>query len=391
MGVRSVRISDWLRGEAELELFGSFPAGVLNTAAAEGLKLWGVESRDENTVRLHIEEAGVEALRRLAEKGACEVHILRRRGGRGARLRIRRRPALLLGAAIMAGLLLLSSLFVWDVEVRGTERLSRAEVLRALEDCGFGVGSFWPGRNTDLLCSEVMLRLPEIAWMTVNVSGSRAVVAVAERTEKPAMYDGARPADLVAARDGLVRRVNALAGRAEVQEGEIVTEGQVLISGTLESLTGDPRRVRARGAVMAETWTELSALCPEQEDIKTPAGIPHSRFALVLGKKRVNLYIGSGKTIDGCDKIISEYTLGLEGLFSTPLRLVRERFVPYGTQPGDDYDPGRTGRQLYALLEARTEGQILSYTLTPGRHGQLHVLTLRAHCTENIARPRETG
>ena len=386
-----VRISDWFRGEAEIELFGAFPAGVLNAAAAEGLAFWGVESRDENTVRLHTDEAGLPELKRLAEKCACEWRVIRHSGGRGARRRILRRPALLLGAALMAGLLLLSSLFVWDVEVRGTERLSRAQVLRALEDFGFGVGSFWPGRNTELLCSEVMLRLPEIAWMTVNVSGSRAVVAVAERTEKPEMYGSGRPADLVAARDGLVRRVNALAGRAAAQEGEIVTEGQILISGTLESLTGSPQQVRARGAVMAETWIERSALCPEREALKTPAGIPHSRFALVLGKKRVNLYIGSGKTIDGCDKIISEYTLGLRGLFSTPLRLVRERFVPYRTQPGDDYDPERTGRQLYAQLEKSTEGQILSYTLTPGRRGELHVLTLRAHCLENIARPREYG
>ena len=386
-----MRISDWFRGTAEVELFGAFPAGVLNAAAAEGLRLWDVESRDENTLRLHAEEAGLAALRRLADKSACEMRILRRGGGRGARRRLLRRPALLLGAALMAGLLPLSSLFVWDVRVQGAERLSRAEVLRALEDCGFGVGSFWPGRNTDLLCSEVMLRLPDIAWMTVNVSGSRAVVAVAERTEKPLMYDSARPADLVAARDGLVHRVNALAGRAAVREGEIVTAGQVLVSGTLESPAGGAQQVRARGAVMAETWVERSALCPAREQLKTPSGIPRSRFALVLGKKRVNLYIDSGKTIDGCDKIVSEYTLGLQGLFSTPLRLVRERFVPYETRPGDDYDPGRTGRQLYARLEESTEGQILSYTLTPGRRGEAHVLTLRAHCLENIARLREYG
>ena len=136
---------------------------------------------------------------------------------------------------------------------------------------------------------------------------------------------------------------------------------------------------------MADTWYELSAVCPVRERLKTPAGVPHSRFALVFGKTRLNLYIGSGKTIDGCDKIISEYTLGLPGLFSTPLRLVRERFVPYRLSTGDDYDPEAAGQRLYALLEGRTEGQILESALTPGRAGELHVLTLRAHCTENIA------
>ena len=383
------RISDWLRGRAEVELFGAFPAGVLNAAAAEGLAVWSVESTGEHSVRLCTWERCLSRLTRLAEKSACEIRVTKRSGGRDARRRILRRPVLLIGLLAMAALLTLSSLFVWDVEVRGTERLSRARVLRELEDCGFGVGSFWPGVNTDLLRSRLMLRLPEIGWMTVNVSGSRAVVAVAERTEKPELYDAGRAMELVASRDGLVRRVNALAGSPKVREGQIVTEGEVLIGSTLESLTGEAIRVRARGAVMADTWYELSALSPARELLKTPAGIPHSRFALVLGKKRVNLYIGSGKTIDGCDKIISEYTLGWKGLFSTPVRLVQERFVPYKTAPGDDYDPGRTGRQLRTLLEARTEGQILSCSLSPGRSGEMHVLTLRAHCLENIARPIE--
>ena len=379
------RISDRMRGSVELELFGAFPAGVLNSAVSEGIELWDVQSRDEHSLRLKTFEKNLARLERLARRAGCEVDIRKRVGGREGLRRVLRRPVLLAGLLVTALLLTASSLFVWDVEVQGTRRLSRGEVLRALEDCGFGVGSFWPGVKTDLLRSEVMVRLPELAWMAVNVSGSRATVAVAERQPKPEMYDAADACSLVAARDGLVRRVNVLAGSAQVKEGEIVTAGRVLIAGSSDSINGMPRAVRARGSVMADTWYELSAVCPVRERLKTPAGVPHSRFALVFGKTRLNLYIGSGKTIDGCDKIISEYTLGLPGLFSTPLRLVRERFVPYRLSTGDDYDPEAAGQRLYALLEGRTEGQILESALTPGRAGELHVLTLRAHCTENIA------
>ena len=379
------RISDRMRGSVELELFGAFPAGVLNNAASEGIELWDVQSRDEHSLRLKTFEKNLARLERLARRAGCEVDIRKRVGGREGLRRVLRRPVLLAGLLVTALLLTASSLFVWNVEVQGTRRLSRGEVLRALEDCGFGVGSFWPGVKTDLLRSEVMVRLPELAWMAVNVSGSRATVAVAERQPKPEMYDAADVCSLVAARDGLVRRVNVLAGSAQVKEGEIVTAGRVLIAGSSDSINGMPRAVRARGSVMADTWYELSAVCPVRERLKTPAGVPHSRFALVFGKRRLNLYIGSGKTIDGCDKIISEYTLGLPGLFSTPLRLVREHFVPYRLSTGDDYDPEAAGQRLYALLEGRTEGQILESALTPGRAGELHVLTLRAHCTENIA------
>ena len=383
------RISDSLRGSVRLQIFGAFPAGVLNTAAADGIELWDMESKDENTLCLSAYEGRLERLCQIAQRAGCEVVIIRRVGGRDGLRKLLRRPALLIGLALTVLFLFCSSLFIWDVEVRGAERLERGEILCALEDSGFGVGSFWPGVNTDLLRSEVMVRLPEIGWMTVNVGGSRATVVIVERQPKPEMYDPAAAADLIAVRDGLVKRVNVLAGSPQVSKGEIVMAGQTLIGCRTESVNGEARSVHARGSVMADTWYELSAVCPVKGWLKTPAGLPHSRFAVVFGKRRLNLYFGSGKTIDGCDKIISEYTLGIPGLFSTPIRLMRERFVPYKTSAGDDYDPNETGRRLYALLESRTEGQILESSLTPGRAGELYVLTLRAHCTENIAVPGE--
>ena len=383
------RISDSLHGSVRLKIFGAFPAGVLNTAAAEGIELWDMESKDENTLCLSAYESRLESLRQIAQRAGCEMAIIRRFGGRDAMRKLLHRPVLLTGFALTVLLLFCSSLFIWDVEVRGTERLGRGKILNALEDSGFGVGSFWPGVNTDLLRSEVMLRLPEIGWMAVNVGGSRATVVIVEREPKPEMYDSAAAADLIAARDGLVRRVNVLAGSPQVTERDIVMAGQTLISCRTESVNGEARTMHARGSVMADTWYEISAVCPVKVWLKTPAGLPHSRFAVAFGKRRLNLYIGSGKTIDGCDKIISEYTLGIPGLFSTPIRLMRERFVPYKTSAGDDYDPNETGRRLYSLLEGRTEGQILSSSFSPGRAGELYVLSLRAHCTENIAVPRE--
>ena len=383
------RISDWLRGTVRAELVGAFPAGLLNALAGRGVELWDVESADAYTLRLTLYESRLPELERLAKRAGCEVRVLRRVGGAGGRKRVLRRPALLIGLLAMALLLTASSLFVWDVEVRGTKQLSRAKVLRALEDCGLGVGSFWPSVNTELLRSDVMLKLPEIGWMAVNVCGSRATAVIVEREEKPEMAGEERPAELVASHGGLVRRVNVLEGSPKVKEGQLVTEGELLVGAELPSLANESRLVRARGAVMADTWVELTAVRPLKEALKSPRGVTRCRFALVFGKKRVNLYIGSGKTLDGCDKIISEYTLGIPGLFSTPIRLVRERFVPYQTHSGSDCDASELGRRLYALLESRTEGQILSCDLTPGRTGELFALTLRAHCLENIARPRD--
>ena len=140
---------------------------------------------------------------------------------------------------------------------------------------------------------------------------------------------------------------------------------------------------------MAETWRELIAVRPASEALKQPRGRGFSRFALVFGKRRVNLYFGSGKALDGCDKIVAEYTLGIRGLFSTPLRLVRESIVPYDSTAGTDADYAGMAARLTKLLAADTEGQVLDSSVRHGTARGLLVITLRAHCIENIARTRE--
>ena len=384
-----MRISDRIRGVVRLEIFGALPGSLLNAAVNEGSVLWQVDSIDANTLRLSCWEGELERLGRLAERAGCELRVLSRSGGSGNLRFLRRRRALLAGLLLSAIVLLLSSLFVWQIEVRGCRRLSRGQVLRALSDCGFSVGSFWPGTNVESLRSRMQLLRPEIGWLSVNVSGSRAVVLIVEREEKPPLPAEAGPAELVAARSGLVRRVSVLEGQALVVPGQVVTEGETLAAGRLESLANGYRAVHARGSVMAETWQELLAVRPASEELKTPRGLSYSRFALVFGKRRINLYLGSGKTLDGCDKMVTEYTLGVSGLFTAPLRLVRERLIPYASREGTDPDIAGMAEGLRALLEAQTEGQILDSRLSSAASRGLLTVTLRAHCIENIARTRE--
>lgn len=382
------RISQNARGVVRIEVFGAFPEGLLNLAAAEEIELWDAERSGGNSLRFSLYEGRLGTLESLAEKNGCELTVLAAKGGRRALRRLRRRAWLLLGLTVMLVCLTLSSLFVWRIELHGTERLSRTQVLRALEDCGVGVGSFWPGLDVERVRSEMMLRLPEIGWMAVNVSGSRAVVLIRERLEKPELYREKAARDLVAGKSGIVRRVSVLAGIGEVRPGQAVTAGETLIRGQRVGLGGAEEELCARGDVMAETWTERIAVCPAIEERKEAAGAGRSRFALLFGKRRLNLYFGSRKTLDGYDKMLSEYTLGVPGLFSLPIRVVRERLIPCTHRAERCAEPEEMAERLRRDLVGGTEGQILQMDFSSGESGGLLIVTLRAHCIENIAEER---
>ena len=177
------RIVEQIKGRVRVEVFGAFPESLLNASALSALELWELECVNENTLRFNAHEGDLAKLRELARACSCEMTVIESSGGSKNRRFARRRVWLLITAAVLAAVFLASTLFVWDIDVRGNKRLSRAEIMRALEDCGLGCGSFWPSLSSDMIRSKMLLRLPQLGWMSVNVCSSRAIVLIEEREE----------------------------------------------------------------------------------------------------------------------------------------------------------------------------------------------------------------
>lgn len=380
------RVEEKLRGLVRAEISGPEPEKVLNACLAENLPLIRPEPADRWTLRLGVYEGDWPRLKALAEKCGCEVCLLSHQGGSRMGKLLHRRLGLLLTASLLLALLFVSSLFVWEIRLVGADAISRGELLRALEDSGLRSGCFWPTLDADALRDRMLLREPRLSWLAVNIRGSVAEVRLLQRAEKPELVSDERAADLRAARAGLVRRISVRSGQVTVQPGQAVTAGELLVSGTVDSITAAPRRVRAQGEVWADTWYELTAICPlpqgkENSDLRS-----QSRIALKIGGMRINFYQNGGKTIDGCDKIVHEYNLGIKGLFRLPLSVVREELRPYRTTEFSRGEAEATGQRLLASLAENIEGEIVFSSLSAAEADGMTVVTLRAQCRENIAK-----
>lgn len=376
-------------GYCRVEVCGAFPETVLNACAMQALELWDMKCEDDHTLRFCVYERDIPALEDIARRCMCDMSVLGTAGGSTRRRFLKNHVWLLVSLLAALGILAASSLFIWDIDVYGCDELSEGEVLRALSDCGVDCGAYWPALSVDMIRADMLTRLPELAWMTVNVSGSRAIVLVEERMEKPEIYIESAGADIVAARTGIIRRLSVLNGTPLVGTGQSVTAGETVISGTMESLSRDARYVRAQGGVTADTWYELSAVCPAQMQEKTPRAGVRRRFALKFGKSRYNFYFSSENTVDGCDKIIHNYNAGIRGLFALPVTLVVEELRPYRLSGAVPADTAAMGARLEARLEDGLRGVVLSSSVTEGDNGGLAVVTLRAACRENIAQVKE--
>lgn len=168
-------------------------------------------------------------------------------------VRYRKRVGFILGCLTALFLLLLSERFVWDIRVSGNQSMTREDVVRELNSCGFGIGSYIPDVETLVLENRVLIASDRISWISVTLDGTVANVQIIEHTQAPAGEDLSRPANLIATADGQIEYVELLRGNAVVTAGQAVKKGELLVSGIYDTTGGGYRYTRAAGKVMART------------------------------------------------------------------------------------------------------------------------------------------
>ena len=383
------RLVRYFRGYVRVAVQGVHPEQVLNACAEAGIPFREAEPAEAYLLRLTVPERHFERVQALAERCQCTAEA-EKRGGAPKLLRRAWRRRFLFGLlAVCVAAVLASSLFVWDVQVTGNETVSTGTILRELEAYGVKPGSYWPRFSNDLIRNHMILQIPELQWLAVQIHGSCAEVVVREKTPKPEVVDNDAPVSLYAGASGFILSMEVLGGEAQVAPGDLVTEGELLVSGAMTDLGGGVRPAHALGSIRARTLYELTAEQPLTKTVKTASGRAKNCWALVAGKNRINFYQSSGISDAECDKISFEYAFSVPGVFTLPFSLVCERVQPYETQEisvSQEQARAALEQALKQALQARIgeDGEIVSAAFTAAERDGVLIVTLRAECEQEI-------
>lgn len=385
------RVTDFLFGCALMRAVGAEPEKLFTKLAEEKIIFWDAVPEDACTVSFRVGRKDAEKVIGLSSRCCCDAAVVRRTGLPEDFQKLKRRRVLLVLPAVLFALLLWSSFYVWRIEIDGNETVPDTEILNALEESGVSIGSFWPAFTSDNIRSEVLVKIPELKWLSVSVYGSRAHVVVRERTKAVEPVDEKKPVKLVAAAPGVIDKMEILCGLAKFQKGQAALAGETLADGAVPDMIGGVRFVHAEGSVMAETYEELMAEMPLTALQKTPSGHARTHLALLFGEKRINFYAGSRIFDTNCDTIIKVHKLGIEGLFELPVSIITETEQPYQTTEAgrqEDAMKARLQKQLETELARRVgeTGKTESAETTFAVINGYEVASLRAVCRRNIAK-----
>ena len=288
-----------ITGYLELSVEGAATEKFINLAIRQGIKLWDIQQTTGHAV-LKVDVDSLFDLRHLARKTGCRIHILRKAGLPFLYSRLFRRRGLVLGLCFFVLTLYVLSSFVLFVGIEGNQRLEEAYIRQLAADAGVHPGLAKTRLDKDEVANKLILAEPDIAWVGIEVRGTRLIIEIVETIDPPVNPD--TPGNIVAAKDGLITDVLVISGEARVNPGDIVSRGQILIEGVLEPQLVPPTvgadgeelnqgpvtvPVRARGEVHARVWYEGygEANLSEYDPVRT--GQRYSAWTLMVDGQSV--------------------------------------------------------------------------------------------------------
>lgn len=380
--------AEFVRGYVVIAADGYFLERFLNICMRRGIFLRNVRRVGSERICACVSIGDFKRIRGVARKTSTRVKILERHGLPFLLHRMRHRHAAAFGAVLFCAVLWYCSTHIMGVAIVGNSRISDETVALELRKLGVYRGA--PIRLIDrrMVQNSMMNELDDLAWIGVNIKGSKVYVEIRERLDVRREETDA-PCNLVAARDGLVRMLDVKEGQTVVRLGDMVEKGDLLVSGAVDSTAEGIRYVHAFGGVYAETRYMMSREYPLEYTEKIYTGKKKSRYTIAVFGGELPLFDASRAPFEKSD------SPGRERLFSVGgTALWRDVLCEYTeekrTRSAEDAE--KLGKEeLSAELEKEIpEGaRVLRKNFEKAKSGDKKVkITAEFVCIEDIALQR---
>lgn len=380
-----------LTGTVFLELTSAEPEQVLAAAGEMGIELNSIQKKTEITITFSIAKHNLHTLKKLCERRGCSLKILRENGFFGYTAGLIRRPILVSGMLLLLLLTMFLPEHILFLKVEGNHLVPTSVILNEARNNGMHFGAHSRSVRSEAVKNALLSAIPELQWLGVNTQGCVAVISVRERVEADDAVPGKHVGSIVASRDGYVLSGTVIRGNGLFQVGQAVTEGQTLISGYTDCGIYI-QAVRAEGEVFAQTTREIDVVFPANWFAKRGEERDTRRYSLLFGKKRINLWKGSGILGVGCGRMYKEYYLSLPGGFQLPVALCVESSIAFETE---EFDISEAEAQEYLsacaesyLLGQMNAGEILQKEENLTLSGGVYHFRGSYVCKEMIGRER---
>lgn len=381
----------WLQGFVQFLVIGKYPERFINIVTKSSLSIWDTnKTGDKLSARMYVRD--YKKIRPFAKKSRVRLKIQSKHGLPFYIRRYKKRVGVLIGVLVFILVVSVMSQFVWTIDVIGLETVSKAQLLSVLESNGLYIGAYKPSLSFTQISRKTMLKIDDIAWMSVNVLNSHASVELKEKAKSPPVDDYRQPANVKATRDGLIENINTLQGECFFTAGSAVVKDQMIVSGVVEDKLGGVSLVRADAEVIARTTRNVS-FCVDKEHLYYKFSKPSLRRSFSMFNISVPVTFSFA---GGGDSAVRQTTDSLY-LFDTTLPVSVESTRIYEKQRVSKTLDEKTAQEILKKQAyvyecfGLSQYEVLSRDLNYSQTDDLYILDATYTCRENIAYQQDIG
>lgn len=284
-----IDVVNYILGYSEIEITGVYCEKFLTKAMHDNLCIWAIQRVDACTLRAKCRMVDMKTMEEACAASGTEIKVLEQKGVPLFLKKYKYRYGFAAGLVVFLAFLFIMSSFIWSIEITGiTDYQDKTLVMQILEENGFHVGAPVFLQDYQELKREVMRQVDDVAYVTINVLGSKAEVEVRHRVPVPERL-GTEPCNLVAEEDGQIVTIETYQGVPAVQKYDTVKKGQLLVGGIFDSKRIGYRLVHANAKIEARVLKKLNVFVPYEQVERSDTGKTKSYAYITIFGHRFNL------------------------------------------------------------------------------------------------------
>lgn len=222
----------------------------VNLCRNNNLKIWKLYN-DENTIIMNCDKNDFKKMKPLRKKCHGTLRIKKRVGLYFRAIRQKTHTCFLIGILLFLIMGKLLSLFIWNISFDGNYSYTNVELMRFLNSNKINNGLL----KSDIDCDriEYLLRTnySDITWVSAEIKGTKLIIHIKENFDGYIAKNETKSYDIVSGIHGVITSIITRSGVPKVKAGDEITEGQLLVSGILDTY-GDNETFISRRFVPAD-------------------------------------------------------------------------------------------------------------------------------------------
>ena len=322
---------NYIIGYVNIKVESYFLERFINICISKKIFLWNIKRKKSSLLYANISISDYKKLKQIAKKTKARVKIQAKKGLPFILHRYRKRK-IFLGLLILVIIaLVVTSNFIWNIDITGNVKISEQEIIEELNNQGLKIGVNKSKLDTNSIINKVRLNRDDVAWIGINLKGTNAIVEIKETEKAPEVVNEDEYCNIISNKTGMITKMNVQNGTAAVSVGDIIKEGDILVNGYLEGKYTGIRYVHSQANIEAKVWYSKKEKFYLNQQIQVPTGATEEKYTLNINNFKINFYKTLSK-FENYDTINENKKLMLFSNFYLPIEIIKTTNYEYENQ-----------------------------------------------------------